>query len=199
MGEKLWSPFAEVYDPLMCGSIDRTDEEPHDHGIVRAMNATFKPDPSLVNDPSKTICVSYIDYNTKEEQVKTKFAEYGPIKYLRLVTDLVTGFSKGYAFIEYEDKYDAITAWNRGHKALIDGKEVVVEYELERVLPGWKPRRLGGGFGGRKGSGQLRFGGRERPFRKPILMDEYDSAYKSKYFMQVAWIIFNEIQGNNID
>lgn len=28
--------------------------------------------------------------------------------------------------------------------------------------------RLGGGLGGKKESGQLRFGGRDRPFRKPI-------------------------------
>lgn len=28
---------------------------------------------------------------------------------------------------------------------------------------------LGGGFGGKKESGQLRFGGRNRPFKKPIV------------------------------
>jgi len=27
---------------------------------------------------------------------------------------------------------------------------------------------LGGGFGGKKESGQLRFGGRDRPFKKPL-------------------------------
>ena len=30
---------------------------------------------------------------------------------------------------------------------------------------------LGGGLGGFKGSGQLRFGGRDRPFKKPIIID----------------------------
>ncbi|KAG6382513.1 hypothetical protein SASPL_108424 [Salvia splendens] len=35
-------------------------------------------------------------------------------------------------------------------------------------MPGWIPRRLGGGLGGKKESGQLRFGGRERPFRAPL-------------------------------
>ncbi|XP_065558156.1 uncharacterized protein LOC136025945 [Artemia franciscana] len=30
-------------------------------------------------------------------------------------------------------------------------------------------RKTGGGFGGRKESGQLRFGGRDRPFKKPIV------------------------------
>lgn len=49
----------------------------------------------------------------------------------------------------------------------IDDSEIIVDYEHERMLKGWKPRRLGGGFGGRKESGQLRFGGRARPFKKP--------------------------------
>ncbi|KAK9700748.1 hypothetical protein QE152_g31050 [Popillia japonica] len=44
----------------------------------------------------------------------------------------------------------------------------VKDFECERLLKGWKPRRLGGGFGGNKESGQLRFGGRDRPFKKPI-------------------------------
>jgi len=33
---------------------------------------------------------------------------------------------------------------------------------------GWVPRRLGGGFNGRKETGQLRFGARERPFKLPM-------------------------------
>ncbi len=28
---------------------------------------------------------------------------------------------------------------------------------------------IGGGIGGRKESGQLRFGGRDRPFKKPLM------------------------------
>lgn len=34
-------------------------------------------------------------------------------------------------------------------------------------MKGWKPRRLGGGFGGKRESGQLRFGGAVRPFQPP--------------------------------
>jgi U11/U12 small nuclear ribonucleoprotein SNRNP35 len=51
---------------------------------------------------------------------------------------------------------------------VIDEARIIVEKELERTLDGWKPRRLGGGFGGKKESGQLRFGGRERPFKRPM-------------------------------
>lgn len=35
-------------------------------------------------------------------------------------------------------------------------------------MEGWIPRRMGGGFAGRKESGQLRFGARDRPFKRPL-------------------------------
>lgn len=57
--------------------------------------------------------------------------------------DIVTGFSKGYAFVEYETVEDAQRAVEEAYKISIDGKEIFVDYEMERVLPGWIPRRLG--------------------------------------------------------
>ncbi|EDV27580.1 uncharacterized protein TRIADDRAFT_53423 [Trichoplax adhaerens] len=54
------------------------------------------------------------------------------------------------------------------NKMMIDSSEIIVEHEYERKLKGWIPRRLGGGIGGKKESGQLRFGGRDRPFRRPM-------------------------------
>lgn len=54
---------------------------------------------------------------------------------------------------------------------MIDGRRILVDRECGRTVKGWKPRRLGGGFGGHKESGQYRFGGRSdggggyRPFR----------------------------------
>lgn len=50
----------------------------------------------------------------------------------------------------------------------IDDRQILTDYERGRVMEGWVPRRLGGGFGGRKESGQLRFGARDRPFKRPL-------------------------------
>ena len=74
--------------------------------------------------------------------------------------------------MEFKRERDARLAWREMNKAIIDGCEILVEYEKERVLKGWVPRRFGGGFGGRKESGQLRFGGRDRPFRRPLPVGE---------------------------
>lgn len=161
------------YDPLMAGSIDGTDLKPHDHGIVRALCVDYKPNNSVIGDSDCTIFVSRLNFNTNEDKLKKIFEKYGKIKRLRLVRDLLTGFSKGYAFIEYEKRSDAKEAHHSAKNLIIDEKEVIVEYELERKLSGWVPRRLGGGLGGRKESGQLRFGGRYKPFDKAFKLPEH--------------------------
>lgn len=89
---------------------------------------------------------------------------------LRLVRDIVTGVSKQYAFVEYDSSASAQDAIRDMDQRVIDETQIIVDNEHERQLPGWKPRRLGGGFGGRKESGQLRFGCKDRPFQRP-----YDS------------------------
>jgi len=38
-----WTPVAKEYHPLSCGSIDGTDDYPHDKGILRALNSVYKP------------------------------------------------------------------------------------------------------------------------------------------------------------
>lgn len=156
------------YDPLMAGSIDGTDDKPHDHGIVRALNSShYKPNLNNVNsDPRKTLFVGSLNYKTSEDKLKKIFSEFGTIKSIRLVCDCITGQSKGYAFIEYKHRSDAKKAYYESFKLVIDERELIVDYEHARNLPGWIPRRLGGGLGGFKESGQLRFGGRYKPFKK---------------------------------
>ncbi|XP_069816920.1 U11/U12 small nuclear ribonucleoprotein 35 kDa protein [Dendropsophus ebraccatus] len=163
-----WTPLAKEYDPLKAGSIDGTDEEPHDRAVLRAMLARYVPNKGVVGDPQLTLFVSRLSQQTTEEKLKEVFSRYGDIQRIRLVKDFITGFSKGYAFIEYKQESAIKKAYRDAYRLVIDQREIFVDYELERVLKGWIPRRLGGGFGGKKESGQLRFGGRDRPFRKPI-------------------------------
>lgn len=110
------------------------------------------------------VCVLF----RQKDTLKHRFRRYGKIVNCRVVRDLVTGASKQYAFIEYGSSSDAREAVNAMDKYRLDDSEIIVDHEHERRLAGWKPRRLGGGFGGRKESGQLRFGCRARPFQKPF-------------------------------
>lgn len=171
---KKWTPIAEVYDPLKCGSIDGTDTQVHDKAIQRAIHACYQPSKNLTGNPHKTIFVARLNHRTSEATLKQIFSTFGEILKVSLIRDIVTGFSRGYAFVEFKESRSVQQAYNEGHKLDIDGNIVLVDYEHERNMKGWIPRRLGGGFGGKKESGQLRFGCRDRPFKRPIILNKND-------------------------
>lgn len=68
----------------------------------------------------------------------------------------MTGSSKGYAFIEYYNREDAFKAYCQGNKTTMDNgsRDIVVDIVRSGGKePGFIPRRLGGGYGGKvKGS-----------------------------------------------
>ncbi|CAH0494014.1 unnamed protein product [Peronospora farinosa] len=162
--------FAEAYDPIQIGSIDGTDTTPHDKGLVRALNACYdaRKDPQIQGDPYATLFVGRLHFDTTEETLRKFFNDYGAIRRLRLVRDNETNKSKGYAFVEFEHERDFERAYKHAHRRVIDSAVILVDFERSRVMKSWKPRRLGGGLGGTKKSGQLRFGGRDRPFKPPL-------------------------------
>lgn len=157
-----------LFFSLFVLSITGTDEIPHDHGIVRALNAHYKINRRVVGDPRHTVFIGRLHVKTEENTIKQKFCKYGKVIRCRVVRDLVTGNSKQYAFLEFESSESVRNAVRNMNKEYIDGCEIIVDYEHERLMKHWKPRRLGGGFGGRRESGQLRFGGRDRPFQRPF-------------------------------
>lgn len=166
--DKKWRPIANVYDPFICGSIDATDTIVHDKAIIRASVSSYKPDKSIKGNPKNTLFVGRLSLKTEESTLGDLFCRYGKIKKLKIVRDLVTGYSKRYAFIEFEDFIDAKKAFKDAHNRIVDESSIIVDWEHSRALPGWIPRRFGGGFGGKRESGQLRFGCRDKPFIKPL-------------------------------
>uniref|UniRef100_A0A0P4WFH4 U11/U12 small nuclear ribonucleoprotein 35 kDa protein n=1 Tax=Scylla olivacea TaxID=85551 RepID=A0A0P4WFH4_SCYOL len=165
-----WRPVArDHYDPLKAGSIDGTDTEPHDRAVWRAMNAHYVP-PEVDTKPSHTLFVGRLPHNVDEEQLHHKFSAFGVVEKICLIRDIVTGYSKGYCFVEYRKERDAEYAMRESTGLLINGCPVLVDWEAGHRLKGWVPRRLGGGWGGRKEAGQLRFGCRDRPWKKPIVI-----------------------------
>ncbi|CDS13327.1 hypothetical protein LRAMOSA05505 [Lichtheimia ramosa] len=160
--------YARTYDPLQAGSIDGTDTIPHDHAVKRALNSHYVPPSHLTTDPAKTIFVGRLNHATTEESLRAFFERYGTITCLHLPCNIVTGTSQGYAFITFKHRHEARDAYENGHRAVLDEHVLLVDYERSRMMKGWIPRRLGGGYSGNKTSGQLRFGGRDKPFRWPI-------------------------------
>ncbi|KAG6802231.1 U11/U12 small nuclear ribonucleoprotein 35 kDa protein [Apis mellifera caucasica] len=164
-----WSPFAKEYDPLKAGSIDGTDTEPHDKAISRAIQAHYESPHGLKSKPERTLFVARFGPKITKHDLKEFFSKYGEVISAKVIVDIVTGLSQGYGFVEMRSEDEARRVLRRCVDTTLKGYQIFIDYECGRTLKGWKPRRLGGGFGGKKESGQLRFGGRDRPFKKPIV------------------------------
>lgn len=112
--------------------------------------------------------------------LESEFSKFGEIRHIRLVRDILTGMSKRYAFVEFKSLKSVDEALSTMHKEDVDHSQIIVQPEAERRMRGWRPRRQGGGFGGMKESGQLRFGCKERPFAKPIHLQKDTSEVPRK-------------------
>ncbi|GCB19172.1 U1 small nuclear ribonucleoprotein 70 kDa homolog [Aspergillus awamori] len=130
---------------------------------------TYEPsnDQQARGDPFKTLFVARLSYDVKESDLEREFGRFGPIERIRIVKDTVTpkGSKKphrGYAFIVYErekdmkgiatDLFSFVTnsaAYKETDGIRIKDRRVLVDVERGRTVKGWKPRRFGGGLGGR--------------------------------------------------
>eukprot|EP00116_Pleurobrachia_bachei_P001662 sb/3461924/ len=118
--------------------------------IVERGIARWDPhsDPNATGDAFKTVFVSRINYDTREEKLRREFEEYGYIRRIHMVRNKLDDKPRGYAFIEYETEKGMRGAFKYGDGKKIDGRRVVVDIERGRTVKNWKPRRLGGGLGG---------------------------------------------------
>ncbi|KAK7069933.1 small nuclear ribonucleoprotein 35kDa (U11 U12) [Halocaridina rubra] len=173
-----WTPYATEYEPLAAGSIDGTDTEPHDRAVDRAMHAHYTP-PDVDTKTEHTLFVGRLPHSIGEEKLRAKFSCFGKLKSVRIIRNIVTGQSKGYGFVEFCRSSDAVNALQDSRGLEIEGYRVIVDKAAGQRLKGWVPRRLGGGFGGRKEAGQLRFGCVERPWKRPIIVESKTSSMSS--------------------
>nr|GEX51894.1 PTI1-like tyrosine-protein kinase 3 isoform X2 [Tanacetum cinerariifolium] len=183
--------YAKEYHPIQAGSIDGTDILPHDNAVYRALLCSSANlydqfgDVKVIGGEEggyTTVFVGRLNRTTNEDTLRKAMSKYGTVKNLRLVRHIVTGASQGYAFVEYESEREMRRAYEKAHHSIIDDSEIIVDYNRQQLMPGWIPRRLGwiprrlgGGLGGKKESGQLRFGGRERPFRAPLVEEDFQT------------------------
>ncbi|ETW82944.1 hypothetical protein HETIRDRAFT_157151 [Heterobasidion irregulare TC 32-1] len=111
---------------------------------------SYKPseDAEAVGDPYKTLFISRLHKGASESDIRREFETYGTIERVRIVRDK-KGRGRGYAFIVYERERDMKAAYKESDGLHIMGKRILVDVERGRTVRGWKPRRLGGGLGGR--------------------------------------------------
>ena len=95
------------------------------------------------------IYVGNLAYSTNDESLRTAFAEYGEVSSARVVSDRMTGRSKGFGFVEMPDRAQAQAAIDALNGREIDGRTL----RVNESQPKPREERGGGGFGGGGGGG----------------------------------------------
>ncbi|KAF2103914.1 RNA-binding domain-containing protein [Rhizodiscina lignyota] len=119
---------------------------------------TYDPrkDPEVQGNEFKTLFVGRLKYDVEAEDLRREFSRFGNIQRIRIVTDVTAPKdapknkkNRGYAFIVFEKESDMKAAYKETDGIRIKERRVVVDVERGRTVPNWRPRRYGGGLGGR--------------------------------------------------
>lgn len=87
--------------------------------------------------------VGSLPYKTTEDDLKEIFSQYGTVVGVKVVTDRVTGQSKGFGFVEMANEKEAQDAISGVNGSSLDERTLVVS-----IARPPQPREEGGGGGG---------------------------------------------------
>jgi RNA recognition motif-containing protein len=103
------------------------------------------------------IFVGSLPFRLEETELKDLFEEYGEVSSAKIITDKLSGRSKGFGFVEMPNDEEAQQAIDGLNGTDLMGRNIVVNKSEERKDRG---ERRGGGFGGGKGRGGYQDGNR---------------------------------------
>ena len=106
---------------------------------------------------SKKLYVGGLPYSISDGQLEELFAAHGTVESARVITDRMTGRSKGFGFVEMSDQSEAEAAMEALNGTDLEGRTITVNEARPRTEGGGS--RGGGGGGGGYGGGG---GGRNR-------------------------------------
>jgi len=106
--------------------------------------------------------VGNLSFGTTEDGLKTLFAQYGEVTSVKIITDSMSGRSRGFGFVEMENADDAIAALNNQE---YDGRALTVNIAREKTEGGSRSGGSGGFRGGRDSGGSRNGGGGRREQR----------------------------------
>jgi RNA recognition motif-containing protein len=90
----------------------------------------------------KKIYVGNMNFNVDNATLEEMFAEFGQVESAQVITDRVTGRSKGFGFVEMSSDDDAQTAIDALNGKEQDGRTLTVNEARPREE---RPRSFGGG------------------------------------------------------
>lgn len=127
-----------------------------EESLANQLDEWNKDENPMTTSTYNTVFILRLDYTLSELDVSQVFTKYGIVESIRIVRDK-NGKSRGYAFVVFEREADALNCVHElartGVKFKTEAGESnrtsLVDIERGRVVRNWKPRRLGGGLGGR--------------------------------------------------
>ncbi len=99
------------------------------------------------------IYIGNLPYSTTEDSIRELFNEHGEVASVRIITDNVTGESKGFGFVDMANDAEAQSAIDALHGKEIDGRTIVVSKGRQREERGDRGGYRGGTGGGGGGGG----------------------------------------------
>ena len=101
--------------------------------------------------------VGNLDKETTEDELAELFSEYGEVKSAKIIRDIYSGDPRGFGFVEFSNKADAINAINEMNGKEYKGQELKVNEAFDKRANDRKGGRRGGKGGSRKGGGGRRY------------------------------------------
>src|ERR1044071_91197 len=100
----------------------------------------------------KRLYIGNLPFDTTEDDLHQLFSAHGQIVSVKLITDMETGRSRGFGFVEMSSEDEAKVAIEKMNKAKVGERELTVNEARPR------PERAGAGGGNRGGFGGNRGG-----------------------------------------
>jgi cold-inducible RNA-binding protein len=104
---------------------------------------------------SKKLYVGNLGYNVSKSDLEQMFGAHGTVNSAQVITDQVSGRSKGFGFVEMGSEREAQAAIAGLNGKNVDGRDMVVN----EARPQEPKRGGGGGYGGGGGGGRSGGGG----------------------------------------
>ncbi|CAL9775801.1 unnamed protein product [Musa acuminata subsp. burmannicoides] len=86
-------------------------------------------------EPSTNLFISGLSKRTTSEGLREAFSKFGQIVYARVVTDRISGFSKGFGFVRYATLEEAAEGIKGMDGKFLDGWVIFAEYARPRLPP----------------------------------------------------------------
>ncbi|XP_010908156.1 organelle RRM domain-containing protein 2, mitochondrial isoform X2 [Elaeis guineensis] len=108
-----------------------------------SISAFSPPPPAAARpaaEPSTNLFVSGLSKRTTSEGLGEAFAKFGQVVHARVVTDRVSGYSKGFGFVRYATVEEAEEGIKGMDGKFLDGWVIFAEYARPRPPPQGQPQ-----------------------------------------------------------